>query len=82
MPFGIKERRYGHCCSCFCKTLMPAESHTRTTTSFGGVWPGWIALVMAVPSGAVNPLKSKILACVGAISARVTLPPISPWALM
>ena len=29
---------------------------------------------MAVPSGAVNPLKSKILACVGAISASVTAP--------
>jgi len=61
---------------------MPAESQTRTITSFGGFCPGWIALDSAVPSGAVNPSKFRSLLCVGATSARVTLPPTSPWALM
>ena len=76
VPFGINDFRYGHSFACSCRTLMPAESHTSTTTSLGGVCPGSIALLIGVPSGAVNPSKCRSDACVGAMSASVTAPGI------
>ena len=82
VPLGMSDFRYGHSFACSCKTLMPAESHTSTTTSLGGVWPGSIAFFITVPSGAVNPSKCNSEDCVGAISASVTVPGTWPLAAM